>query len=123
MAAHEFGHSLGLSHSSVPGSLMYPYYQGVKEDFVLPYDDKMGIQRLYGERNTFVHCQIHPDFSAQNDRKLPTLEYFCSCWATKLLERRDSYFPKIPDVMTFLHCNFCYFIKKTVTPPNFLINS
>uniref|UniRef100_A0A1S4M2M4 Matrix metalloproteinase, putative n=1 Tax=Ixodes scapularis TaxID=6945 RepID=A0A1S4M2M4_IXOSC len=63
VAAHEFGHSLGLSHSSVPGSLMYPYYQGVKEDFVLPYDDKMGIQRLYGEHNTFAHYHMHPDFN------------------------------------------------------------
>lgn len=60
VAAHEFGHSLGLSHSSVPGSLMYPYYQGVKEDFQLPYDDKVGIQRLYGAKYPTKWASMQP---------------------------------------------------------------
>lgn len=49
VAAHEFGHSLGLSHSSVSGSLMFPYYQTMKDDFKLPQDDTVGIQQLYGK--------------------------------------------------------------------------
>ncbi|KAH7960273.1 hypothetical protein HPB49_018491 [Dermacentor silvarum] len=60
VAAHEFGHSLGLSHSSVPGSLMYPYYQGVKDDFQLPYDDKVGIQRLYGAKYPTKWASMQP---------------------------------------------------------------
>jgi predicted Zn-dependent protease len=48
VAAHEFGHSLGLSHSSFPGSLMFPYYQTISDDFKLPNDDIVGIQQLYG---------------------------------------------------------------------------
>ena len=46
VAAHEFGHSLGLSHSNVKGSLMFPYYQAPITK--LPYDDTLGIQELYG---------------------------------------------------------------------------
>ncbi|KAL6955099.1 Matrix metalloproteinase-15 [Sarracenia purpurea var. burkii] len=42
----EFGHSLGLSHSNVPGSLMFPYYQGSKSEFTLPDDDREAIQKL-----------------------------------------------------------------------------
>ena len=48
VAAHEIGHALGLAHSSVPESLMYPWHRGYERDFTLPYDDTVAIQQLYG---------------------------------------------------------------------------
>eukprot|EP00088_Acartia_fossae_P029845 TRINITY_DN30787_c0_g1_i10.p1 TRINITY_DN30787_c0_g1~~TRINITY_DN30787_c0_g1_i10.p1 ORF type:complete len:554 (-),score=76.57 TRINITY_DN30787_c0_g1_i10:161-1822(-) len=49
-AAHEFGHSLGLSHSEVPGSLMAPFYKGFEETIKLDEDDMKAITALYGEK-------------------------------------------------------------------------
>ncbi len=48
VAAHEFGHALGMAHSSDPGSLMYPVYS-YDGGYPLSNDDIMGIQALYGE--------------------------------------------------------------------------
>ncbi|NXP17788.1 MMP7 protein, partial [Scytalopus superciliaris] len=50
VAAHEFGHSLGLAHSNVRGALMYPIYSYENPaTFRLPADDRRGIQKLYGK--------------------------------------------------------------------------
>ena len=57
VAAHEFGHSLGLRHSSVPSALMAPYYGGPSR--ILHSDDIAGIKHHYGSFSLHHAPWIH----------------------------------------------------------------
>jgi len=48
VALHELGHILGLQHSTVPGSVMFPTVDDNSTNRVLTQDDLLGIRQLYG---------------------------------------------------------------------------
>ncbi|KAK2719637.1 matrix metalloproteinase-24-like isoform X2 [Artemia franciscana] len=54
VAAHEFGHSLGLSHSDIRSALMAPFYRGYEPTLELDVDDILAIQALYGRPPTSI---------------------------------------------------------------------
>uniref|UniRef100_A0A3B5QJ48 Collagenase 3 n=1 Tax=Xiphophorus maculatus TaxID=8083 RepID=A0A3B5QJ48_XIPMA len=62
VAAHEFGHALGLSHSPDPGSIMYPAYN-FAPSLELSFDDVKRIQHLYGEPPPKTPDKCDPDLS------------------------------------------------------------
>ncbi len=58
VAAHEFGHALGLGEGTVSGSMMYPTYQGKKA--ALAADDIAGIQSIYdGPRQSDAYLGLN----------------------------------------------------------------
>lgn len=50
VAAHEFGHVLGLQHTRTKGAIMSPHYFFADFPPRISNDDKWGIQHLYGSR-------------------------------------------------------------------------
>ncbi|EUB56340.1 Matrix metalloproteinase-25 [Echinococcus granulosus] len=48
VATHELGHSMGLGHSSVHTSVMFPYYLSKWKRVELDQDDINGMQKIYG---------------------------------------------------------------------------
>uniref|UniRef100_A0A8C9SHR1 Matrix metallopeptidase 30 n=2 Tax=Scleropages formosus TaxID=113540 RepID=A0A8C9SHR1_SCLFO len=62
VAAHEFGHALGLDHSKDRNALMYPTYSYVEtRGYSLPKDDRRGVQALYGVRTPTVNPRPKPN--------------------------------------------------------------
>jgi len=51
VALHEFGHSLGLGHSSQKDSVMYAWYRS--KHINLSEDDELGMSEIYGARSRF----------------------------------------------------------------------
>jgi hypothetical protein len=70
IALHELGHSIGLGHSSVPGSVMFEAYTGAKRR--LHRDDVQGIRELYGVRDRVKGLRL--DLSELTDRIEETVD-------------------------------------------------
>ncbi|XP_013788866.1 matrix metalloproteinase-2-like [Limulus polyphemus] len=72
-AVHEIGHSLGLGHSAVEKSVMFPYYQRHKPGFSLYYDDLLAMYELYIVRGSFEDDQYDKTSNGGSTTDTPVL--------------------------------------------------
>ncbi|KAF5902391.1 collagenase 3-like, partial [Clarias magur] len=109
VAAHEFGHALGLDHSRDPGALMNGIYTYRDVDsFVLPQDDVNHIQALYGSNLELPDGPTPPPTPNACDPKLvldavTTLRGEMYFFKDRFFWRRH---PQIPQMEQFLIKSF-----------------
>ena len=85
VAAHEFGHALGLGESTVSTAVMYGTYNGIKQ--ALTSDDTAGIDSIYGtptydqfntggnrNSNTFTAANINSFITSNGQIAIPALD-------------------------------------------------
>merc|ERR1719336_2164771 len=75
-AAHEFGHSLGLSHTDDKQALMAPFYRGFEQSPKLEKDDIRAIQALYGKKSSEDNNNVIPN-TVQKDEEEDTDNELC----------------------------------------------
>ncbi|KAL3274574.1 hypothetical protein HHI36_015957 [Cryptolaemus montrouzieri] len=98
VAAHEFGHSLGLAHSSVDTALMYPWYKEIEDNgdtFELPDDDRNAIQTLYGTRQDRLWGNIYPH-RPRTTTTTTTTQRTQRTYPTRPTRPPDRHPPKVP---------------------------
>jgi hypothetical protein len=78
VAAHEFGHSLGLNHTNVQGALMFPSYSGPHR--FLAQDDIDGMQSIYGRRLVEQGNLLHLAGVPSNGRLWHTIRFPTGPW-------------------------------------------
>ncbi|KAF8039969.1 hypothetical protein BT93_B2243 [Corymbia citriodora subsp. variegata] len=67
VAVHEIGHLLGLGHSSVEESIMYPTITSRTRKVDLATDDVQGIQVLYGSNPNYTGSSSTPSTSQERE--------------------------------------------------------
>ena len=87
VAAHEFGHSLGLGHSNVAGALMCPFYAGPHR--YLHNDDRLGIQSIYGGYSIAHASWIHgSSVQVENPAQIESITRFGR--STRIVGKRNT---------------------------------